>query len=196
MGYNDVSNRKLFTDPTFSTYKMASFIVSASSSSISGDSFPHLDLTFNTSLSSGVYGRIRVFYIPGTTGGSSSGSSGVVPGGSSSGSSSSPSTSGTWGVKKFNTVRGGVGESTMSVGQTVSEGKIVKIYALTHWTQRSESDWGGLNYTDWYYIWKDDNYTLTNADKSRINSLPSQSDYGSYPDQLPHVTLSYTSGNI
>ena len=206
MGYNDISDRKLFTNITFGTYKMASFIVSASSSSISGDSFPHLDLTFNMSLSSGVYGRIRVFYIPGTTGGSSSGSSGVVPGGSSSGGSSSggsssggsspSSTSGTWGVKKFNTVNGDVGQPTMSVGQTVSEGKIVKIYALTHWSQRSESDWGALKYTDWYYIWKDDNYTLTNADKSKINNLPSQSDYGSTPQDLPHVILSYNSGNI
>ena len=201
MGYNDISDRKLFTNITFGTYKMASFIVSASSSSISGDSFPHLDLTFNMSLSSGVYGRIRVFYIPGTTGGSSSGSSGVVPGGSSSGGSSSggsspSSTSGTWGVKKFNTVNGEIGQPTKSVGQTVSEGKIVKIYALTHWSQRSESDWGALNYTDWYYIWKDDNYTLTNADKSRINSLPSQSDYSSTPQSLPHVTLSYNSGNV
>lgn len=61
MGYNDVSDRKLFTDPTFRNFKMASFIVSASSSSISGDSFPYLDLLFNYSLSN--YGRIRVFYI-------------------------------------------------------------------------------------------------------------------------------------
>ena len=63
MGYNDVSDRKLFTDPRFRTFKMASFIVSASSSSISGDSFPHLDLVFNYSLSNGVDGHIRVFYI-------------------------------------------------------------------------------------------------------------------------------------
>ncbi len=112
---------------------------------------------------------------------------------SSSGSSSSK----TWGVKKFNTVRGKVGgQPTMSVGQTVSEGKIVRIYALTHWTQTSSSGWDAPNYTDWYYIWKDDNYTLTNADKSKINSLPSQLDYGSTPWEYPHVTLSYNSGNV
>lgn len=62
-GYNDVSDRKLFTDPTFSTYKMVSFIVSVSSSSISSESYPYLDLIFNNSLSNGVYGCIRVFYI-------------------------------------------------------------------------------------------------------------------------------------
>ena len=203
MGYNDVSDRKLFTDPRFRTFKMASFIVSASSSSISGDSFPHLDLEFNYSLSNGVDGHIRVFYIPGTTGtwgssssGGSSSSSSSSSGGSSSGGSGSPSTSGTWGVKKFNTVNGGIGESTKSVGQTVSEGKIVKIYALTHWGQTGPSTWGALSYTDWYYIWKDDNYTLTNADKSKINNLPSQSDYGSTPQDLPHVILSYNSGNV
>ena len=111
---------------------------------------------------------------------------------SSSGSSSSE----TWGVKKFNTVINDIGQPTMSVGQTVSEGKIVKIYALTHWTQTSASGWDAPNYTDWYYIWKDDNYTLTNADKSRINSLPSQLDYSSTRQQYPHVTLSYNSGNI
>ena len=61
MGYNDVSDRKLFTDPTFRNFKMASFIVSASSSSISGDSESYVDLLFNYSLSN--YGRIRVFYI-------------------------------------------------------------------------------------------------------------------------------------
>ena len=192
MGYNDVSDRKLFTDPRFRTFKMASFIVSASSSSISGDSFPHLDLEFNYSLSNGVDGHIRVFYIPGTTGASVP----ISSGGSSSGGSSSPSTSGTWGVKKFNTVIYDIGQPTMSVGQTVSEGKIVKIYALTHWTQTSASGWDAPNYTDWYYIWKDDNYTLTNADKSRINSLPSQLDYSSTRQQYPHVTLSYNSGNI
>lgn len=112
---------------------------------------------------------------------------------SSSGSSSSE----TWGVTKFNTVRGTVGgQPTMSVGQTVNEGKIVKIYALTHWTQTSSSGWDAPNYTDWYYIWKDDNYTLTNEDKSDINNRPRQSDYGSTPWQYPHVTLSYNSGNI
>ena len=111
---------------------------------------------------------------------------------SSSGSSSSE----TWGVKKFNTVINDIGQPTMSVGQTVSEGKIVKIYALTHWGQTGPSTWGALSYTDWYYIWKDDNYTLTNADKSKINNLPSQSDYGSTPQDLPHVILSYNSGNI
>lgn len=113
---------------------------------------------------------------------------------SSSGSSSSSSR--TWGVTKFNEVINAIGQPTMSVGQTVSEGKIVKIYALTHWGQRGPSDWGALSYTDWYYIWKDDNYTLTNADKSQINSRPSQSDYGSTPSSYPHVTLSYNSGNI
>ena len=61
MGYNDVSDRKLFTDPTFRNFKMRSFIVSASSSSISGDSESFVDLLFNYSLSN--YGRIRVFYI-------------------------------------------------------------------------------------------------------------------------------------
>ena len=68
MGYNDVSDRKLFTDHRFRTFKMASFIVSASSSSISGDSESYVDLLFNYSLSNGVDGHIRVFYIPGTTG--------------------------------------------------------------------------------------------------------------------------------
>ena len=84
----------------------------------------------------------------------------------------------------------------MSVGQTVSEGKIVKIYALTHWEQTGPSSWSALKYTDWYYIWKDDNYTLTNEDKSDTNNRPRQSDYGSTPWQYPHVTLSYNSGNI
>ena len=110
----------------------------------------------------------------------------------SSGSSSSE----TWGVTKFNTVNNDIGQPTMSVGQTVSEGTIVRIYALTHWTQTSASGWNAPNHTDYYYVWKDDNYTLTNADKSEINNLPSQSDYGSTPWQYPHVTLSYTSGNI
>ena len=180
-GYSDKSGGTLFTDPEFRTYKMRSFVVAIPSRDVSGDSAQFLKLSFNMSLSSGANGFIRVFYIPG---------------GSSSGGSSSPSTSGTWGVKKFNTVNDGVGESTKSVGQTVSEGKIVKIYALTHWAQTNESSWGGLNHTDWYYIWKDDNYTLTNADKSQINGLPSQSDYGSTPSASPHVTLSYNSGNI
>lgn len=63
MGYKDVSDRKLFTDPRFRTFKMASFIVSVPSSSISGDSFPYLDFTFNRSLSNGVDCHIRVFYI-------------------------------------------------------------------------------------------------------------------------------------
>lgn len=112
----------------------------------------------------------------------------------SSGSSSSSSR--TWGVTKFNEVINGIGQPTMSVGQTVSEGKIVKIYALTHWGQTGPSTWSALNYTDWYYIWKDDNYTLTNADKSDINNRPRQSDYGSTPQDLPHVTLSYNSGNV
>ena len=109
--------------------------------------------------------------------------------------SSSGSSSRTWGVKKFNTVNE-FGQSTMSVGQTVSEGTIVKIYALTHWTQTSASGWDAPNYTDYYYVWKDDNYTLTNDDKSTINSLPSSSEYSSTPWQYPHVTLYYNSGNV
>ncbi len=111
-------------------------------------------------------------------------------------SSSSSSSSQTWGVTKFNTVNSDVGQPTMSVGQTVSEGKIVRIYALTHWTQTNQSTWDGLSYTDWYYVWKDNNYTLTNADKSKINSLPSSSSYSIESNALPHVTLSYNSGNI
>lgn len=186
MGYNDVSNRKLFTDPEFRTYKMRSFVVAIPSSDVSGDSTQFLKLSFRMSLSSGANGFIRVFHIPG--GSSSSGSSG-------SGGSSSSNTQ-TWGVTKFNTVNGGVGQSTKSVGQTVSEGKIVRIYALTHWTQTNESHWEGLSYTDWYYIWKDDNYTLTNVDKSLINGLPTLSDCSYTPSQPPHATLSYNSGNI
>ena len=112
---------------------------------------------------------------------------------SSSGSSSSE----TWGVTKFNPVINEIGQPPMSVGQTVSEGKIVKIYALTHWQQTGPSSWSALKYTDWYYIWKDDNYTLTTADKLAINNYyPSRADYGSTPQDSPHVTLSYNSGNI
>jgi len=62
-GYSDKSDGKLHVDPEFSTYIMASFIVSAPSSSISGDSFPLLNLIFNYSISNGVSGRMRVFYI-------------------------------------------------------------------------------------------------------------------------------------
>lgn len=104
----------------------------------------------------------------------------------------SSSSSETWGVTKFNY---DIGQPTMSVGQTVSEGKIVKIYALTHWTQTSASTWAP-NHIDYYYVWKDDNYTLTSADKLMINSLPNSSDYSSTPRQYPHVTLSYNSGNV
>lgn len=107
----------------------------------------------------------------------------------------SSSSSETWGVTKFNTGNNDIGQPTMSVGQTVSEGKIVKIYALTHWTQTSASSWAP-NHIDYYYVWKDDNYTLTSADKFEINSLPNSSDYSSTPQQYPHVTLSYNSGNV
>lgn len=191
-GYNDISDRKLFTDPQFRAYKMRSFVVAIPSSDISGDSTQFLKLSFNMSLSNVATGFIRVFYIPSVSpqaGGSSSS-------GSSSSGGSSSSSSQTWGVTKFNTVNGGVGQSTKSVGQTVSEGKIVRIYALTHWTQTNQSTWDGLSYTDWYYIWKDNNYTLTDVDKSLINGLPTLSDCSYTPSQPPHATLSYNSGNI
>lgn len=62
-GYSDKSDSKLFSDSTFSTYKMRSFIVSIPSSNISNDNTQYLRLSFNKSLSSGVSGFIRVFYI-------------------------------------------------------------------------------------------------------------------------------------
>lgn len=63
-GYSDISDKKLFTDPTFSTYKMRSFVVSIPSRDVSGDSTQFLKLSFKMSLSSGANGFIRVFYIP------------------------------------------------------------------------------------------------------------------------------------
>lgn len=62
-GYNDKSSGKLFTDSTFSTYKMRSFVVAIPSSDISNDSTQYVRFLFNRSLSSGVSGFIRIFYI-------------------------------------------------------------------------------------------------------------------------------------
>lgn len=62
-GYSDKSHGKIFVDPELNTYMMRSFIVSIPSTNISNDNTQYLRLSFNKSLSSGVSGFIRVFYI-------------------------------------------------------------------------------------------------------------------------------------
>ena len=63
-GYADISNKKLFLDDTFSTYKMRSFIVSVPRSDLANEGYQNVIFSFTKSLSSGIRGHIRVFYIP------------------------------------------------------------------------------------------------------------------------------------
>ena len=63
-GYADIFNKKLFDDATFSTYKMRSFIVSVPRSDLANEGSQNVQFNFTKSLSSGIRGHIRVFYIP------------------------------------------------------------------------------------------------------------------------------------
>jgi hypothetical protein len=60
-GYSAMSGGKLFADPVFNKFLMRSALLSTPSSNITGDTITFI---FNRSLSSGISGYIRVFYIP------------------------------------------------------------------------------------------------------------------------------------
>lgn len=108
----------------------------------------------------------------------------------SSGSDTSED-SDTWGLTQFDTYTRETGsaifetQSEKTIGQSVSEGTVVREFHISDSQQTSPSSY--VTTTSCYYVWKANGYTLTEEDKTRINSLTSR--YSSYQ-------VTYDSGNV
>lgn len=137
----------------------------------------------------------RVYGVGTGSSSSSSSSESSSNSGSSSESSSGSSSSGTWGTTLFDTLSSPQGTGFKTIGQTVSEGTVVREYHVTHWEQTGTSSYVPSS-TKCYYVWKANGYTLTNADKTQINNLTSGMSVLSPQSGGSVDQLTYDSGNV
>lgn len=190
MGYEDFSNGQLYKNTTLKRFVMRSFCINVSSSSFFNGASTY-DMTFNHQLT-GAVGRIRIMYpakYPNRSSGNSNNSSSSSEN-ESSGSSESSSTQ-TWGVTMFETASSPYGAARKTIGQSVSEGTVVREYHITQWTSTGPSTYVPGE-TKCYYVWKANGYTLTSSDRVLINSLATQS----YMTGVSYPRITYDSGTI
>lgn len=110
-----------------------------------------------------------------------------------SGDSDIPEDPETWGLTQFSTftretyTRTPKTEAKKTVGQSVSEGTVVREFHISSSSQTGPSSY--VVHTSCYYVWKANGYTLTEEDKAQINNLPHR--YYTYTSQL-----TYDSGTV
>lgn len=84
----------------------------------------------------------------------------------------------TWGLTQFNTytreTSSAISETQAekTIGQAVTEGTVVREFHISDSQQTGPSSY--VTSTSCYYVWRANGYTLTEEDKTRINSLTSR----------------------